>query len=468
MALTIGDGPNRGKSAPPPGRSKPLPKPSRTQERLSREFSAAINKRNVDAVLPKRDTRQPMSVAEAIALAGSGQGVGIGTENQPLSITVGPDQAKKDRVDALFFQALDERQKQEMRGTTGADGQPVSVFRGIPRDIEGERDRNGVVQGVADSYDRMAARQQKDERRLKREKADLKEVDKQLTAKEWARLTPLQQAAVQANYDLANAVARDFKLQSHQHSNGTGELDEKTLDENAGRLDDYQKRFAELFGDEGTGFKGLEYAPNTVAMLDKLGLEKNDLAGRTLDDFASGDALIDMEAMQSLGKPLPATEDPRQRNMLFAKTLATGQLAYQEQLAAQLKRGDQLLTDVASRSTNSRAATAYGAVPFDTSMKLTAVRPETVAQIGKYLEILARPDIDIAEGLDTIHLDLQQIGADDKEQEQVWAALNERARQATTGEGDWFSTVDYEMRDPLAVAQALGAPTLKRATQGKR
>ena len=464
MAQMIGDGPNRGKSAPPP---RKLPK-GKAAERLSREYTAGVNRRNVDALLPKRDPKKAMSVAEAIALAGTGRGVGIGTENRPLSVDVTtPDEVRKDAADKLFFKALDDRQKSEMRGGVSADGQPASVFRGLPQDVQGERDRNGIVQGVADSYNRMAQRQKKDERRLKREKADLKEVDKVLSAKEWARLTPLQQAAVQANYDLANAVARDFKLQSHQHSNGTGELNEKTRVENAGKLDDYQKRFADLFGDEGTGFKGLEYAPNTVAMLDKLGIEKNELAGRTLDDFASGDALIDMETMQSLGKPLPATDDPRQRNMVFAKTLATGQLAYQEQLASQLKRGKQLLTDVASRSTNARAATAYGAVPMDASTKLTKVRPETLTQIGKYLEILARPNIDPAEGLDTIALDLQQIGADDEEQKQVWGELLERTRKATTGEADWFSAIDYEMRDPLTVAQMLGAPTLKRATQGK-
>jgi len=464
VAQMIGDGPNRGTSAPPP---RKLPK-GKAAERLSREHVAATNKRNVDQVLRKANPNKPMSVAEAIALAGSGRGVSIGTEERPMSVdVVTPDEVRKDKADKLYFQALDNRMKVQERGGVSADGQPASVFRGLPQDVQGERDRNGIVQGVADSYTRMAQRQQKDERRLKREKADRKEIDKVLTPKEWAKLTPLQQAAVQANYDLANAVARDFKLQSHQHSNGTGELNEKTRRENAGKLDDYQERFTALFGDEGTGFKGLEFAPNTVAMLDKLGIEKNELAGRTLDDFASGDALIDMEGMKSLGKPLPATEDPRSRNLVFAKTLATGQLAYQEQLAAQLKRGDQLLGDVASRSTNARAATAYGAVPMDTSMKLTKVRPETLAQLGKYLEILARPNIDLAEGLDTIALDLKQIGADDEEQEQVWANLLERTRQATTGEAGWFDEIDYEMRSPLAVAQALGAPTLKRATQGK-
>ena len=95
--------------------------------------------------------------------------------------------------------------------------------------------------------------------------------------------------------------------------------------------------------------------------------------------------------------------------------------------------------------------------------KLTNVRPETEAEIGKFMEILARPDIDLKQGMSAIQQSLAELEATPEEQSQVYQTLLEQARQGATGEGGWFDNIEYEMRDPMEVAQALGGLTLKRA-----
>ena len=137
-------------------------------------------------------------------------------------------------------------------------------------------------------------------------------------------------------------------------------------------------------------------------------------------------------------------------------------LQYQENIAAQLAKGDQLLSGTTSRATNDTAAGRYGAVGTPTDMKLDKLRPETRANLDTYMQILARTDSNIDEALTTIKADLAERGASTDESAQVWEKMIEITRQATTGEGKWFPGIDFPMRSPAEVAQALGAPTLKR------
>jgi hypothetical protein len=95
-------------------------------------------------------------------------------------------------------------------------------------------------------------------------------------------------------------------------------------------------------------------------------------------------------------------------------------------------------------------------------MPMTAVRPETVANLDMYMEVLARSDSPLDKALEVIELDLAERGASVQEKSQVYQGLVERSRQAMTGEGQWFPGIDFPMRSPLEVAQALGAPILKR------
>jgi hypothetical protein len=395
VALTKDDGPNRGASSVTP------------------------------RGLPKSEPRRPRNVAEAIAAGSYRQG---GTPSR------------------LEFHGLPSQYDAHLpvRGPLVADM------------AKAENTRKAQADRTASMYDNMAARQRMDEKRLAREKVDRTETDKVLTAEEWVKLTPLQQAAAQANFDLDAAIKKDFADQG-KHSANSSQKEGGTE-----RVKDYMQRVDELFGEDGSvGFKGLRFAPNTLAFLESRGIDKDELGGKTLDDIVSGDALIDEEAFAALGQNVKS-DDPRALKVSFAKTLAKGQLAYQEKLAAQLQRGDQLLSDVTGRDTNSRASTTYGANLMPERAKMTEVRPDLVGQIDKYMQALARTDIPLDQALETISLDLSEVGASDKERAQIWENMIERSRAATTGEAQWFDGVDFEMRNPVEVAQALGAPTLKR------
>ena len=418
MALTSGDGPNRGKSAPSPRR---LPKPVDDGPRAEtrREGTRRPAQREPQRSLPKPKAWNPYTDRAAWG---------------PLFrkrefVERPPAIAPPWRSGKAAEQAYNQYQ-------TDADTRKAQSTR------------------TFDMYQDMAERQQKDEKRLGREARDRTETDKVLTAAEWAKLSPMQQAAAQANYDLSLAVAKDFKDQG-KHTANSSQKEGGTA-----RIQDYQDRVEELFGPDGAStFKGLQFAPNTLAFLESRGIDtKEELGGKTMDDIVSGDALIDEETFAALGKP--TANDSRARDVTFAKTLAQGQLNYQEKLAAQLQRGNELLNDITGRGTNAAAAERYGANPIPAHAKMTAVRPEMLAQIDKYMEVLARPDIPMEESLGSIQADLS--GVDKTEAAQIWENMIERSRMATTGEVQWFDDVDFEMRSPVEVAQALGAPTLKR------
>lgn len=315
---------------------------------------------------------------------------------------------------------------------------------------------------MAEYYNMQARMGQREAARRAREAADREETIQELSPEEWARLSPAQQAAVQANYDLSQAVARDY---------------DRSLKHNASpeQIKSYQDRVRRLFGENATiNFRGLAYAPNTVAFLDARGLRAIDLAGKTLDDFLSGDALVTMEDIERISDKVPkySKEEStfrvpgatRDQNLSFAQQLSRAQLAYQDRLAATLDQGDKLLADLTSRGTIDRAAASYGANPDYPRVSLDNLRSDVTENFDQYLEILARTDMPTSETLQVIEADLRERGATNEETAQIWEGMIERARQAATGEGDWFSGIDWPMRSPLEVAEILGAPMLTRGT----
>lgn len=319
---------------------------------------------------------------------------------------------------------------------------------------------------VADQYNAQARMGERDRARREREGADRKEKRQQLTLAEWNAYSPLQQAAVQANADLYAAVQRDIKSQSKH-----GRVGDEGRRENAAGLKAYQEATGELFReDQMLGVNGLEFAPNTVAFLESRGIDRNALAGRSLDDILMGDTLFTKAVIDRLDQEVPAL-DPfktgqqqtqRESNIAFAQALAKGQLQYQEKLASTLKQGEQLLTSMTARGTNAEAQNDFGARGMADAAKLTKVRPETQAQLDKYMESLARPELDPAESMKVIELDLQQRGANQEEINQVYRSLEDRVRLGMQGNGKWFPGVDYELRSPAEVGQILGLTTLKR------
>ena len=115
---------------------------------------------------------------------------------------------------------------------------------------------------------------------------------------------------------------------------------------------------------------------------------------------------------------------------------------------------------------NLAAGEAYGAQQPDPVLR-PDIRPETAAQLDMYMEALARTDSPVDQALKAINLDLQQRGATPKETEQVFSELLQRSKQGMTGQGRWFDGLDFPMRDPVEVAQALGSPVLRRMSEGE-
>ena len=289
--------------------------------------------------------------------------------------------------------------------------------------------------------------------RARRERYDRPETEYALTPEEWNAYTPIQQAAAQANADLAQAISRDREMWA---------LHDDTPEQFQG----YQARVKDLFGENAsTGFKGVLYAPNTIAFLDERGIRAADLAGKTLDDFISGDVLMSKITIDNMKEE--ASDTSRNSRLSLAKALSRGQLAYQEKLAEKLQVGEQLIADITGVATHMAASESYGAATQDQPIALDKVRPELLGQYEKYLQVLARTDIDPQTALENITLDLQQWGAQPEETEQIWEGLLRQSRQATTGQVEWFPGVaPEELRSPIEVAQALGSTlgstTLKR------
>lgn len=446
MALTVGDGPNRGKSAPSP---RPLPRPrqddgprAETRREGTRQ-QALPQTRTRLSVSPDRLTdpifRSLFDKDKASLDLPEKKPIDLGLKKRELP----PERQDYDQVMAEVWGNL------ENEGAAGM----MKRQRGEST-LDPAQQRAQIVQNVADQMNVKAAIGARDQKRLAREAKDRTEKDKVLTAKEWARLTPMQQAAVQANSDLAEAISRDFKDQGKHDSNKDG-------DDSQFRR--HESRVAELFGEDGRlGFKGLEYAPNTLSFLESRGIDKSKLVGKTLDDIVSGDALIDMDTVRTLEAKVPS-DDPRSKNLAFAKNLAAGQLQYQENLAEKLKQGKELLTGLTGIEGAAKATESFGAKDNKPGhVALTKVRPETLGQFDIYLQALARSDSDPDKALQAIKADLEERGATPEESAQVWEGLIERTRQAATGEGLWFPGIDFPMRSPVEVAQKLGAPVLKR------
>lgn len=452
MAQLSGDGPNRGKSAPSPRRlPKPVDDGPRAETRREGTRRPA-QQAPLPAVKAARQNRTPRFTYPILGGLFGKDKAGYDLPEKKKKIDLG---LEKKKVDLAPERQDYETVMKDVWGNLDNEGAAGMIKRSEGGStLDPAQQRAQIVQNVADQYNVKARLGARDAKRIAREKADRSETDKVLTAAEWAKLSPMQQAAAQANYDLSLAVAKDFKDQG-KHTANSSQKEGGTA-----RIQDYQDRVEELFGPDGAStFKGLQFAPNTLAFLESRGIDtKEELAGKTMDDIVSGDALIDEETFAALGKP--TANDSRARDVTFAKTLAQGQLNYQEKLAAQLQRGNELLNDITGRGANAAAAERYGANPIPAHAKMTAVRPEMLAQIDKYMEVLARPDIPMEESLGSIQADLS--GVDKTEAAQIWENMIERSRMATTGEVQWFDDVDFEMRSPVEVAQALGAPTLKR------
>jgi hypothetical protein len=98
-----------------------------------------------------------------------------------------------------------------------------------------------------------------------------------VTREAWDRMSPQQQNALRFNDELFRSVELDRKLDSTEMS------------------DDYRNEVAEMFGTQG----GSEmYAPNTLALLQGLGMDR--LRGQDLDEYLSFDRAYDTQEVAAL------------------------------------------------------------------------------------------------------------------------------------------------------------------------
>lgn len=468
-------------TAPPPSRGKrllpqqgrgPLVNPRAPRPAPENQFRRQPAQERLPASMyrpePKKPSRKP-TVDEALRMYGI-----PGREPNRMQEGYNPGRVQQEAAAQARRNAYNATGAQTTASAFGPNmANPATAINPegdpeIRRQIEARVQSGSRAQpsgNMAEEYALRARMGERDRLRRERESNDRKENIRALSTEQWNALSPMQQAAVQANADLAAAVKQDFlAARTRRPENEAGASREQ--------LDAYRARVEELFGPDGAvGYRGLEYAPNTLAFLDERGYTREDLRGRTLDDFISGDALLDSDTVRALesggeqprgalGEPVDGTG--RDANLAFARSLASGQLAYQEKLAATLAKGDALLSGMAQGSTNRAASDTYGASVQPAQSKLTAVRPETLQQIEKYMEALARPDLDLTESMSMIELDLQQRGAGQDEVDQVYQNLRDRARLGMQSEGSWFPDVEYTLRSPAEVAQTLGVPTLKR------
>jgi hypothetical protein len=278
-----------------------------------------------------------------------------------------------------------------------------------------------------------------------------------LTDEQWLAMTPAQQNAVMFNTNLVNAVRADKR--------GQGEFD-PTKTERRAYNDTLRDVFGTTFSEEP---RGIDYAPNTVALLKELDTLPEQELG-TLDDYLRLDTAITAKQVDKIEKPLqpnfpdhlvPQNElTPAQERLSLAQNLTRAQGEITERLAETLERGQKLLADSTELLLEQTAA-EFG----------VANKPKPLPQLNElettaandYLSYFAAPQNDIARGLADIPIDMAARGLDPGAQRRIYDMMLEVTRTAMEG-GDWFDEEAAQwggVRNPQAVAQALGAALQK-------
>lgn len=308
-----------------------------------------------------------------------------------------------------------------------------------------EESKPAQRQAIADYYNAQASRTQADAERSQREKLSREETYSALTMDQWNAMSPVQQAAVQWNADLKAAVERDLEL-------GLGGGHSATSDE----LSNYQAGLDEMFGEESrsVGVRGLNYAPETLALLQSRGME-GQLQGLSMDDFLLMDAALSDEEVQNLGQ-----EGTRTQRVQLANSLAKGQQEYQQQLLA---KGEQMIAGLTS-SANAETVESLGGTPRGVIPKNMEFADEGEEKlITTYLWGLANPEWDAEQTLSDIQADLGVQGLEPEKQREVYNKMLAHSSNAAIT-GVWFPTAEEEygvsadsLRAPTDIAVLLGA-----------
>lgn len=315
------------------------------------------------------------------------------------------------------------------------------------------RERADKVAAAQKTVDNILAEGREKEQRRKRNR---KEEITELTWDEWTAMTPQQQAAVQFNGDLVAAVQRDRNQQQWYRDN-VGEAERVA----------YENAIERMFGttDEPT-VKGIEYAPETVALLEQLDLPTVRAGNKTLDDYLKLDVAISAKDVKNIDAALTPTRtgaqewefSPRDERLRHAQMLTNAQMQLNTQaMEDQMAVGEQLLLGTTRGSANELATEEFGARERKTGMDRISIEEAQI--LDEYVAGLASPAVDLDEAFNMIQTDLDARGATPDDQRRVFGGLRDMLSSAAVGKTDWFGEqreAGQEFRDPQVILQAMG------------
>lgn len=298
-----------------------------------------------------------------------------------------------------------------------------------------------------------------DENKKRREKEnapDRKEKVYELTPEEWAAMSPQQQAAVQFNGDLVQAVQRDRNRQDWYEKN-VGQAERVA----------YDNAVESMFGTTNQPtVEGIEYAPETVALLQQLDLPTVRSGDKTLDDYLKLDVAITAKDVKNIDQALTPTRtgaqewefSERDQRLRHAQMLSRAQERINTQgMQDQMAVGEQLLAGTTRQTANELASEEFGAKERKAGMDNISVDEAKI--LDEYVAGLANPTVDLDEAFNMIQADLSARGATPDDQKRLFSAMSDFLGKAATGRADWFSEqqeAGQEFRNPQEIAKAAG------------
>lgn len=301
-------------------------------------------------------------------------------------------------------------------------------------------------------------------KRYNRENRDRKEEVTPLTWEAYDALTPEEQAAVQWNDTLYQAIERDRKQQEN-------------YDFNEEQSKAYWDSVKDVFGE--TVFpevKGLRLAPETVKVLQQLDIPSYAQSGKGLDDYLRFDMAITDKMLGQLDTQLPALQfgpppvegdtsgyeySPREQRINMAQQLTAAQQKLNETLA----NGDVILADAAARMANAGVG-EIGGIERRLRMRPPGDYPQVY--FDQYLQALADPaNENVAGTWQLIQDDIAMEARSPKEAEQVQKALLNNIEAYATGSLDWTGIADASIPRVRPIEDVLAGLQIPTVAQPK-
>jgi hypothetical protein len=337
----------------------------------------------------------------------------------------------------------------------------------------GMTNNQAIIQRVVDQYNAQARQGREDIARRKVTDNDREEDFQQMTLAQWNALTPEQQASAQFNQNLQAAVQRDTDMRLQMRPT-------------AEQREAYQTGVRSLFPQNSTTYM-LDYAPETLGLLETLDLEPALLANTSMDDFLKLDVAITPQQMMNLDRELEpkfqptgyqttpsgmsiptgeiAYDNPREERLALAQGLAAAQHQMNQSLLQdELEKGQRVLTTMTGAMANQSAAADFGAVArqplgADNRISTDGLKQLTAEDMAMFIETLAHTPGKLDTTVSQINEEFDLRGSDQAERDAVYENLRNYAEQAALGNAEWWPG---KTATPQQVAMALGSVPLKR------